>query len=98
VHDAWAPYDTYLPVEHQLCCAHALWELAAVAETTPDGQWCWATQTADALVAMQHLVTDARAVGATGVDPDALAAQVHGYRCALQIGLAPHPHRRRKHW
>jgi transposase len=22
VHDAWAPYDTYADVEHQLCCAH----------------------------------------------------------------------------
>jgi transposase len=33
VHDAWAPYDTYLDPAHQLCCAHALRELAAVAET-----------------------------------------------------------------
>ena len=32
VHDAWAPYDTYLDVEHQLCCAHAQRELAAVAD------------------------------------------------------------------
>jgi transposase len=30
VHDAWAPYDTYLDVEHQLCCAHALRELACL--------------------------------------------------------------------
>src|SRR5436190_1515967 len=30
VHDAWAPYDIYLDVEHQLCCAHALRELASV--------------------------------------------------------------------
>ncbi|MGH3779961.1 MAG: IS66 family transposase [Pseudonocardiaceae bacterium] len=35
VHDAWAPYDTYLDVEHQLCCAHALRELAGVADTAP---------------------------------------------------------------
>ena len=35
VHDAWAPYDTYAGVEHQLCCAHALRELAAVADTAP---------------------------------------------------------------
>ena len=35
VHDAWAPYDTYLDVEHQLCCAHALRELAAVADAAP---------------------------------------------------------------
>ncbi|MGI9004102.1 MAG: IS66 family transposase, partial [Pseudonocardia sp.] len=43
VHDAWAPYDTYLDVEHQLCCAHALRELQGVADTTPpDADWCWA--------------------------------------------------------
>jgi hypothetical protein len=27
IHDAWAPYDTCLDCEHQLCCAHALREL-----------------------------------------------------------------------
>ena len=54
VHGAWAPYDTYAGVEHPLCCAHALRELAGVAETArPDTEWCWATQVADALVAMQ---------------------------------------------
>jgi hypothetical protein len=60
VHDAWAPYDTYADVEHQLCCAHALRELAGVADTAPsDAQWCWAGQAADALVAMQKLVAEA---------------------------------------
>jgi hypothetical protein len=52
VHDAWAPYDTYVDAAHQLCCAHVLRELAAVADTAPAGQrWCWATQVADAVVA-----------------------------------------------
>jgi hypothetical protein len=37
VHDAWAPDDSYVDVEHQLCCAHAQRELAAVADTAgPD--------------------------------------------------------------
>jgi transposase len=54
VHDAWAPYDTYVDTKHQLCCAHALRELAAVADTAgSDVDWCWATQAADALVEMQ---------------------------------------------
>ncbi|WP_246633866.1 IS66 family transposase, partial [Pseudonocardia nigra] len=49
VHDAWAPYDTYADVEHQLCCAHALRELAGVTDAAPpDADWCWATQAADA--------------------------------------------------
>jgi len=65
VHDAWAPYDTYLDIEHQLCCAHALRELQGVAELAPpDADWCWAAQAADALVAMQHLVSQATASGA----------------------------------
>jgi transposase len=87
VHDAWAPYDTYVDVEHQLCCAHALRELAAVADTAPsDADWCWATQVADALVAMQKLIAEAINTGADTVDPDALGVQVHLYRSAAQIG------------
>jgi len=87
VHDAWAPYDTYLDAAHQLCCAHALRELAAVAESTaPDTDWCWATQAGDALVAMQKLVAEAVAAGAA-VDPDVLDKQVQLYRSAAQIGL-----------
>src|SRR5262249_12245035 len=44
VHDGWAPYDSYVNAEHQLCCAHVLRELQAVTDAAPVGQWCWATQ------------------------------------------------------
>jgi hypothetical protein len=88
VHDAWAPYDTYLDVEHQLCCAHALRELTGVTDIAPsDADWCWAAQAADALVAMQHLVADAIAADADTIDADTLDNQVALYRCAAQIGL-----------
>jgi transposase len=88
VHDAWAPYDTYLDVEHQLCCAHALRELQCVAEAAPpQTQWCWANQAADALVAMQILVAEAIATGADAVAPDALATQIHLYRSAAQLAI-----------
>ena len=88
VHDAWAPYDTYADVEHQLCCAHALRELAGVADTAPaDADWCWATQAADALVAMQKLVTEAIAADTDAVQAAALAEQVGLYRSAVQIGI-----------
>jgi hypothetical protein len=88
VHDAWAPYDTYAGVEHQLCCAHALRELAGVTEAAPlDADWCWATQAADALVAMQRQVAQAIATGADTVDPDAQREQVGLYRSAVQIGI-----------
>jgi transposase-like protein len=87
VHDAWAPYDTYAEVEHQLCCAHALRELAAVADTQPaDADWCWATQAADALVAIQTLVAQATTSGTHTIDPVALDTQVRLYRSAVRIG------------
>ena len=91
VHDAWAPYDTYLDPAHQLCCAHAQRELAAVADTAgsdaaPDVDWCWATQAGDALVAMQKLVVETVAAGADAIDPHALNTQVQLYRSAAQIG------------
>ena len=87
VHDAWAPYDTFVDVEHQLCCAHAQRELAAVADLAGSNlDWCWATQAGDALVAMQKLVADA-AAGADAIDPDALDKQIQLYRSAAQIGL-----------
>jgi len=87
VHDAWAPYDTYADVEHQLCCAHALRELAAVTDAAPaDADWCWATQAADALVAVQKLVAEATAAGADAIDPDVLDTQVRLYRSAVRIG------------
>jgi transposase len=88
VHDAWAPYDTYLDITHQLCCAHALRELAGVSETaSPDTDWCWANQVADALVTMQHLVNEAIAVHAETLNPDALATQIRRYRSAAQMGI-----------
>ncbi|MGH3797649.1 MAG: IS66 family transposase [Pseudonocardiaceae bacterium] len=88
VHDAWAPYDTYADIDHQLCCAHALRELAGVADGAPsDADWCWADQVADALVAMQKLVAEAIAAGADTVDADALDKQVALYRSAAQIGI-----------
>jgi transposase len=94
VHDAWAPYDTYTDAEHQLCCAHAQRELQGVADNAPAGTpWCWADQVADALVAIQRLVTAAVDSGAVAdnmplIDPDALATQVRLYRDAAKIGLA----------
>jgi transposase len=86
VHDAWAPYDSYLKASHQLCSAHALRELQAVTDLAPDGEWCWAAQATDAITAMQTLVSEAITQGRNGVDPAALAEQVTHYRSAALIG------------
>jgi len=88
VHDAWAPYDTYTGPDHQLCCAHALRELQAVADAAPGGQWCWAAQAAEALTAMQDLVREAIRQGRPAADPAALAAQIRLFRSAALIGAS----------
>jgi transposase len=88
VHDAWAPYDTYPGPDHQLCCAHALRELQAVTDAAPAGQWCWATQAAEALTAMQHLVREAIRHGRNTAGPAALAAQVSLFRSAVLAGAS----------
>jgi transposase len=53
----------------------------------PEAGWCWATQAADALVAMQKLATEATTTGAGRLDPDALEEQIHRYRSAIGIGI-----------
>ena len=88
VHDAWAPYDIYTAPDHQLCCAHALRELQAVTDLAPEGEWCWATQAAEALTAMQNLVSAAIGQGLGAVDPAALASQMHSFRSAALIGAS----------
>jgi transposase len=88
VHDAWAPYDTYTAVDHQLCCAHALRELQAVTDTAPAGRWCWAAQAAGALTAMQDLVREAISQDRDAADPAALAVQVRLFRSAALAGAA----------
>jgi transposase len=88
VHDAWAPYDIYTGADHQLCCAHALRELQAVTDLAPEGEWCWATQAAEALTQMQRLAAERAVQGRDTVDPAALAAQIHSFRSAALIGAS----------
>jgi transposase len=86
VHDAWAPYDHYRTARHVLCCAHLLRELQAVQDATPDGQWCWATQVTDNLLALKDL---AEAAG-TPIDPVTLAGHTRLIRHAALIAAADH--------
>ena len=88
MHDAWASYDTYAAPDHQLCCAHALRELQAVTDAAAGDRWCWATQAAEALTAMQALVAEAINQGRHAVDPAALAAQIHLYHSAALAGAS----------
>jgi hypothetical protein len=84
VHDAWAPYDTYTDSTHALCNAHVLRELQAVTDAhTGAADWCWATQTAQALRELKH---HAETAGGTGHDPDAVAETLRRYRSGVRIG------------
>ena len=60
--------------------------LQAVTDAAPQGQWCWAAQAAEALTAMQQLVSEAIRHGRNVVDTVALAAQVRLFRSAALIG------------
>ena len=91
VHDDWAPYDTYPQLSHALCNAHALRELAAVTELAEQdargldpagaGQWCWATQVADALRELNVLVHHTETP-----DAAAVAEQARRYHDRVVIG------------
>jgi transposase len=87
VHDAWAPYDTYLDVAHQLCCAHVQRELQAVCDTALEGAWCWARQATDALGRIQVMVDQAVAVGTDHLDEALLAEQVSAWHSAAALGI-----------
>jgi transposase len=63
-------------------------KLRATAEAAPTRNgWHWATQAADALVAIQKLIADPNAAG-SAVDPEVLGTQIHAFRCATVIGAA----------
>ena len=89
VHDAWAPYETYQDMAgHALCNAHALRELQAVADTAPQGRWCWAAQAAEAGRDMKRLADASLAIDGTlhHMDQASLTEGRHRYHSALLIG------------
>jgi transposase len=88
VHDCWAPYDGYDQVRHALCNAHALRELQAVTDAAPAGQWCWATQAADALRDMKRLADASLAIDGTldHADQARMSRIRHRHHSALLIG------------
>jgi transposase len=90
VHDAWAPYDTYTAVTHQLCCAHLLRELAAAGVLAPAA--AWPGQAADALLRLKTAADDARAGGRAVIDPDLLAEQTRRFRQAALVAVKDHQH------
>jgi transposase len=73
---------------HQLCTAHVQRELLAVADAAGDGEWCWAGQACDALVALQVMVAEAIEHGRDVLDGAAVAEQITYLHSAAQIGIS----------
>ena len=88
VHDAWAPYDTYPDPGHQLCCAHALRELQGIADlAAPEAIGAGPARPPTRWSRSRTWSPTPSPLGASTLDEDALATQLHLYRCAAQIGI-----------
>jgi transposase len=86
VHDCWSPYRSY-DVAHQLCGAHILRELQAVAEQGED----WAEYLAQTLRCAKRWTDDARAGGADAL-PDTQQTAIRArYLGHVEQGLAAYP-------
>ncbi len=92
MHDAWAPYDTYLQLTHALRNAHVLRELIAVTDhhhehaDNPES-WCWAAQVIDNLLAIKAMVDR----DASPIDPDKFARHRVLIVHAARIGATESP-------
>jgi transposase len=100
VHDRYVNYDSQqltitraeagLPaLVHQVCCAHLLRDLAAVAEAYP-GE-VWPTQIVTALQGLIHAANQARDAGIDAIDPDQKAELLHRFRHGVLVGLKDIP-------
>lgn len=85
VHDRYQDYDAFGEVEHQLCCAHVLRDLAGCAEGYPDA--VWPGQAADALRALIHAANTARDSGLDTVPGEVTTADLRLFRSAVLVGL-----------
>jgi transposase len=83
VHDGWAPYRRYTDIEHGLCNAHHLRELAAAAEAGHQ----WAADLADVLRYAHRNVVAAKAAGQAALPDEILASIRARYEGHLQQGL-----------
>lgn len=91
VHDGLNSYQGY-DIEHGLCNAHHLRELAGIAEAT--GQTTeqdWPTKMADLLVEINKTVVAAKAQQKTALGARRLAGFRRRYRAVIAQGWAAHP-------
>jgi transposase len=92
VHDRYQAYDSSQlgELNHQLCLAHVLRDLAGAAELYPDQTW--PGQLADELRELIHRANQARMRGETSLPQRIKDLGVRGLRAATRIGLGRTEH------
>lgn len=89
VHDGWRPYWTYTHIDHALCVAHLLRDLASVGVWHIQTTWC--DQMADLLVEVKGAVADAVDAGHDGLSRNQLKSFRRRYTLIVKAGYAANP-------
>ncbi len=91
--DGWKPYWSVEGIEHALCCAHLLRDLASL--TGSAAHRGWADDMADLLVGVKDAVGQALSEGRGGLSPGQLKAYRSRYTKLVGRGFAAVPARHR---
>ena len=91
ISDGWKPYWSVAGVEHALCCAHILRDLASL--TSSVAHRPWADAMADLLVEAKRAVEAALAAGRSGLSDRELRVLVASYNKLINTGVAALPAR-----
>jgi len=89
VSDGWKPYWSYPGLEHALCCAHLLRDLASIAEVAIHR--AWADRLADLLIEAKTAVDTAIADGKPGLNQAQLRRFRAAYTKTINTGRAVVP-------
>jgi hypothetical protein len=89
VSDGWKPYWSYPALDHALCCAHLLRDLAGVAEVATQAPW--ADAMADLLVEAKNAVDAALGADRPGLSPRQLRSFRSRYTRILTTARAVNP-------
>jgi transposase len=88
IHDGWTSYWGYSNCQHGLCNVHHLRELKFFAE---DKQQQWAADLIGVLLDMKQAVEQAKAQGASSLEPSKRAELLDRYQAAIALGYTANP-------
>jgi transposase len=93
VSDGWKPYWSIEGIDHALCCAHLLRDLASLSSSARHRSW--ADDMADLLVEAKNALQSAVAEGRAGLSRDQLRAYRYRYTRLINRGVSALPARHR---